>query len=166
MNILSQYIMALGVLIACEESLGQLYRLFAEQSPELCDFWHKLATEEQAHASWLRNLVSHLRKQTVSFQDNRFQPDNFRTFFTYLQERVNDVRTNTLSNFAALSIAVDCEGTVVEKNFFEVWEGDTPEMRRLLNALTEASKTHLQTVKSMWEQYKPRSISTDRVSGW
>jgi len=154
MNTISKEIMAIGVLIACEETLGQLYDFFAEQSSELYDFWKKIAAEERAHASWLRNLVSHLRDQTLSYKEDRFQPEIFRTFHQYLQERLSYARTNKLTNVIALSIALDCEGTFVEKNFFQVLEGDTPALRTVLHNLAVASEKHCQEVKDMWERYR------------
>ena len=154
-NTQSAEIVALGLLISCEETLGQLYGEFAAQPGALQDFWREMAAEEHLHAIWLRNLVSSLEQQALGFRENRFQPEQFHLFRQYLQERLREAHAHLPSDFAALTLAVDCEGTIVERNFFEVLEGDTAEMRSTLTALETATVKHQQRVKAMWDRYNP-----------
>jgi len=146
---------AIGLLIACEEALGELYTVYAAQDAELAPFWTGLSSEERTHATWLRNLLKYLQQGDIRFQENRFQPDTFRTFLHYVQSRITEARARAIPPFAALSIAVDIEGEMVEQCFFEVLDGDRPELRRTLTLLASATEKHRQVVKAKWEAYRP-----------
>ena len=47
----------IALLIKHELAIRQLYNVYAEKFPEYGDFWRQLASEEAAHAGWLKGIA-------------------------------------------------------------------------------------------------------------
>lgn len=146
---------AVEILAECEEALSVLYTLYAGQHPDYSAFWSGLAHEEQAHKTWARALAEKVQECEVTFREGHYSPEAYQTFFTYINERIRDARKQQVALFAALSVAVDIESTIVEKSYYEVFIGESEEGQRLLNALASSAQAHYQRVKEMWMRCKP-----------
>ena len=138
---------AIATLVQVEEDTGRLYRRYAECAPEHAAFWNGLAVEEDHHAAWVRHLLTKLEDGALAFRDGRFTPDTFHTFRDYLRERIAEAERECSSLIAALSIAVDIESAFVERGFFDIFEGDDPQVRTLLQRLSDSSAEHLRRVQ-------------------
>lgn len=58
---------------------------------------------------------------------------------------------HTLSELAALAIAVDIESTLVEQSFYAVFETKDPETKHTLEVLTHSADAHLRIVREKWQ---------------
>jgi len=146
---------AVRTLIAGEIALGDLYKLYATRISAEQRFFTHLALEENYHARWLEGLFPKIDAGLVTFRDNRLQTGIFVEFLAYLRQRIAEARTQSPTLFAALSVARDLEGTVVEKCFFELFTSSDPAAHRTLRTLHTATVIHARRVGEKWEQHKP-----------
>ena len=147
---------ALHTLIDGEQALHVLYQLYAAQLTTEADFWQQLAREETYHVRWLESLQPKVLAGLVHFRENRLQLPVFSDFLGYVHQRIAEARVTPPTLFSALSVAVDLEGTVVEKCFFEVFISTDTETRRVLRTLTLATEIHRTRVQEHWTRHKPQ----------
>jgi rubrerythrin len=148
MPMLGQNLEAMKLLVEVEQATALLYRRFSECYPDHKQFWIDLAYEEDAHAIWVRNLVEKMQHNRLSFRDDRFAPETFRTFLGYLQGRIKETEENCPSLHAALAIAIDIEEAFVERGFLSIFDSDDTQVRTTLQRLSTESAAHLQRIQT------------------
>ncbi|HEY3415604.1 MAG TPA: hypothetical protein VGM23_01855 [Armatimonadota bacterium] len=154
MRDLTTQLQVMEILARCEEATGDLYRAYAGLFPEMNEFWGALASQEDHHAVWVRGLMTQARDGKLDIQDDRFVGDIYREFYDYLVRRRQEIATFPPELVAALSIALDIEGSFVEKSFLQVFEGDSPQLRDTLRKLTRASEVHRQRIQEQWQLHR------------
>ena len=130
-----------------EERLSELYGVYAEKFPEYQDLWNKLAEEESQHATWIRKLVSWVKEGVININKNRFNVSAIRTFSNYVDKEITNVKISFVSSINALVIASYIEDSIIEHNYFEVFEGDSLELRNTLIDLANATNKHRNMMK-------------------
>lgn len=148
MAIRGDFVEAMGYLVDVEEAAGALYRVYARCHAEHARFWDGLAHEEDAHALWVRNLLEKMQQGAVTFKDDRFSPETYRTFRDYLRQRVREAEQGCVTLIEGLAIAVDLESAFVERGFFEIFDGDAEPIRNILQRLSTSSEEHLRRVRA------------------
>ncbi len=133
-----------------EEAVGRLYQTYAEKFPAQKDFWSGLATEEMAHAGWIRGLQARMKEGAISINKDRFKPQPVRAFSSYLERETASAREPGLSPINALSVALYIEESIIEQRYYEVAAADSPEMKRVLADLAGATLAHLEKVRQEW----------------
>ncbi len=156
MTVTNDQMYALSMLMESERRIGELYSIFAGQFPEQSVFWTKLATEEDAHAVWIRTLLAGLRDGTVEFDAQRFSPEAYQLFLDYLSRIISQATTYNASLFQALTVAKDIESALLEKNFSGIFLAQTPEANKVLRRLHAATEEHLRRVTEMHTRYTPK----------
>lgn len=136
------------MLIKNEETASVLYKVYAERFQEERDFWNSLAEEEKTHASWIEKFYND-NKNLVSFNDQRFKPELFNISLDYMSEKLNEANSEdseiTLKD--ALSIALGLETGMIERGYFEVFETDSPELKKTLQSLSDATLRHTEKIR-------------------
>ncbi|HOF89128.1 MAG TPA: hypothetical protein PLZ36_13655 [Armatimonadota bacterium] len=145
---------AMQRLAEIEDATAQLYRRYAGCFPEHQPFWEGLAREEDAHTRWVRALVANLQAGVITFRDNRFAPDTFRTFLDYLHARMREADAYPLSLPAALAIGIDIEESFVERGFFDVFDSDDARARTTLQRLSAESANHLGRLRAYQQEQR------------
>ncbi|MDD5509647.1 MAG: hypothetical protein PHI12_02365 [Dehalococcoidales bacterium] len=130
-----------------EIGIGKLYRAYAKHFPDHRTFWTALAGEEVEHASWLGKLSLKIEEGSVLIDERRFNTSAIKTFSDYLERELDKVNKSGISLIGALSTALYIEQSIIEQKYFEVFEGDTVEFKKVLLDLADATKTHLGKVK-------------------
>ncbi|OPZ84253.1 MAG: hypothetical protein BWY76_01923 [bacterium ADurb.Bin429] len=154
MATVDQNLDAMQLLAEIEDATARLYRRYAGCFSEHQSFWEGLAREEDAHTTWVRNLADKLQAGVITFRENRFAPDTFRTFLGYLRERIREVDAYGLSLSAALAIGIDIEESFVERGFFDVFESDDTRARTTLQRLSAESANHLQRLRAYHQEQR------------
>lgn len=146
------------LLARCEEQFNALYECyvasFAGEAPEVTAFWQQLAKDETLHARWVRSLEPRVQRGEIWLRDNRYNPESATLLYAYATQRVREARQAAPSLVAALAIAVDLETTLVEKNFYAVFDTADADAQRALKTLSNSAEEHLRRVKAMWQRYK------------
>jgi hypothetical protein len=141
----------LEMLIEHEEMIARLYGAFAQKFPEARDFWRGISGEESSHVHWLRRLGEIMAEGGASFHPDRFNLRAVATALEYLQVLL-DRASESISMKQALAFAAQIENSIIERRFFEAFEGNTDEARRILELLVKETAKHLEWVSRRQEQ--------------
>ena len=134
-----------------EDKLSSLYAAYAHSFPSRKDFWNGLALEEVSHGKWVRTLVKRVEEGTVQIGNDRFNVDMMNDFYKTVQQHQTE-NSQGVSLLAALTAAIELEKTMIEKKFFEVFQGDAPELQTLLLALEYSTENHRDIVEKAWRE--------------
>ncbi len=140
--------------VAQELKMAELYGIFAERYPEHRDFWTSMADEEKRHAAAIRELSEKARSGRACFSGGQVRINAVRSFLAYVDRVVAKAKRDPTPFLTALSVTRDIESSLIEKNAFEVFRGDTPEVKSLLVALRDETAGHAARLDAMWRKGK------------
>jgi hypothetical protein len=147
-----QQIATLQALAKNEEAVAALYEAYAEAFPDYRDLWSNLSQAELDHAAWLRALSSLVEEGSVYFVRDRLTPEAIRTTIEYVQQGLAAAEHRWPSLIQALSMARDLERGLVERRFFEVFDEEPVELRRVMRDLSAATEEHIGTIEKAWQE--------------
>lgn len=137
-----------------EEKLSVLYETYAEKFPEYKEFWFDLAKEEVGHAAWIRKLNNN---SALSFNEDRFKSKHVEISLKYLDEKIREAQTQKIDLADVLSVAIELETNLIERDFFSVFDGDPDELKETFQNLKTATQAHAERVRALWLKKKKRS---------
>ena len=141
-----------------EERIRKLYEAYAEKFSEYQDLWNKLAEEETKHATWIRKLASWVKEGVININKNRFNISAIRTFSNYVDKELTNVKLSFVPLLNALTIASYIEDSIIEHNYFEVFEGDSLELRNTLLDLANETNKHRNMIKEALRKAKASEL--------
>lgn len=136
------------LLKANETLLNRLYRLFAGQYPEQAGFWNRIASDENEHAGWVSRLYNEIETSKVRFRKDRFVKTDLAAFSEYVTGLADEVTAKPLSLLDAAGLSVRLEDSMIEKNFFRVFESDVEILKITMQKLEASTEIHYAKVKS------------------
>jgi len=128
-----------------ERTIGDLYKIFAKLFPEHNTLWDTLIKEEHEHAAAVQKLFKLTNEGQVSFDEGTFKPAGVQWFLDYLKEISDAANHGKYNKKQAVSIALDIEKSLIEKDIFKHFKG-SPEFADLLRTLQEGSEAHVSLV--------------------
>ncbi|HEY3377409.1 MAG TPA: hypothetical protein VGL77_07925 [Armatimonadota bacterium] len=136
-------------LIMHEELIAHLYELFAEQFPFEDSFWLSLREEELHHAAMLRDLKQKMIIDVVSFnlKDERSNIIAVRMAVNYVRSIITFVVRQHVNLAVASSMAVDVEGSLVEKGVFRLFTSEDQPTQLTIDALAHSFGTHIARIE-------------------
>lgn len=141
----------ISLLSTHEQAMADLYWAYAARFQEEANLFRTLAMAERAHAQWISEFVARARAGQTQINPRRFRPAAFDTSLTFLREQLAQVETPGFDLLTALSVAHDLEEALIERRYFEVLEGDSPELADLLRRLQKETEQHREQVRQAWE---------------
>jgi len=138
-----------------EEAVSRLYQAYADKFPGQKAFWSSLAADETSHAGWIRSLQAKMRDGSLAVNRDRFKVQPVRGFTAYLERELASAREPGMSPVNALSVALYIEESIIEQRFFEAFQPDAPDLRRVLADLVTATRSHLEKVRDEWGKQRP-----------
>jgi hypothetical protein len=144
---------AVELLALNEDAIGRLYSTYGEVFPEMALFWQGLSQEERGHAALVRSLERD-NADAVMFDPDRFRSGAIRLFTTHTEGEILAARSPGFKPVNALSIANAIERSLIESRFFEIFETDSIDMKRLLQKLRDDTREHSRVVLERWTQYR------------
>ena len=144
----------LPLFIELELLAGTLYGIFAEKYPEHREFWEAISDEEQHHADILRVLGEKMESGEVLFVEGKSRTSALKTFIDYLKQTIAKSRKEDFPMAKALSIALDIEKSVLEKNALDHFHGDSPEVADTLEKLKSETVDHARRIEAAWRRIK------------
>ena len=145
---------AIEMLAIHEEAIGGLYRAYAKLFPDRESFWSGLAGEEAEHAKWIRDLASKAEAGSLLLNRKRFRSEAIRTSLDYIRDLTAQASDQNIELTDALSTALDIEKALIERKYFEILQGDSEEVKRILEALTRSTKAHIERVQKAWAEQR------------
>jgi rubrerythrin len=144
----------LNKLAELEESISRLYEVYAEVFLDYQQFWSDLSNEEGQHAGWLRELNTNVVQGSATLRENRFNKIAIQTFINYLHDEYSKVMSRERALINALSITLYIEESLIEREYYEVLDGDSLELKQTLSNLASATKNHIERVREVFNVYK------------
>ena len=141
-------------LAGLEDATSDLYKAYGDRLADLERFWLDLAADETTHASWIRQLEPLVSSGTVDFSEGRFRTKVIQNFMDYVNEERARARGQRMPLIKAISIALDIEKAFLEKKLFDVVEGDSLELERVLNQLAAATQEHRDMLQKLWDKHR------------
>ncbi len=141
----------LELLAAYERRVGDLYETYGNLFEEYREFWHGLASEEVQHSLWALNLIEKLNTHKLTLKENPWRVTAIKTAQGYVDKQIERAKAGQVDHVAALSIALDLEKSMLEKDIFAHYGSDKPMTKELLNKLQTETEHHRRKLELMWE---------------
>ena len=135
-----------------EEAMSELYRAYAAHLREEADFWMELAAEEAVHLEMVRRLGREVADGQARLESRRFSLESVEASLAHIRAETRRAETEKTSRAYALSMAMDIENGLIERKYFEAFDGDSKNARAVLNALARGTFAHLERVRQAWEK--------------
>lgn len=126
--------------------LAELYKRFSVSFPEYSEFWLKMVSEEKEHANWLKNLLKGAAVQKVFFSEGKTRTYTVKTYIEYIKKTISDFDKKKPDIIKAMAISRDIETSLIEKNMFKCFDGDSPEVNKVLSILQKAQCLHCKKI--------------------
>ncbi len=137
-----------------EEALSALYARYSTIFADDSDFWMDISKDETVHASWVHDLLDKYLADQVNFSDNRFSVVTISNMVDYVKSETDKALPNKVNPIQALSISMDIENSMLERNMFEAYDSDDFELKDVLDKLRTSTEIHYAEVKKRWELEK------------
>ena len=136
-----------GRLVEHEQALAELYAAFAEALPSMRRFWRRLSVEEIRHSSAVIDLQNRHHAGEVHFEPRDFDLGDIVESLDYIDNLLGSTEQNGIERRSALRAAAVLEQGAIEHRFFEVFEGDSDEIRELFETLRRLTEKHLKAIR-------------------
>ncbi|NOQ43425.1 MAG: hypothetical protein GQ560_03070 [Dehalococcoidia bacterium] len=154
MNLEENQIKTIEALANHEEAISELYRKYSGKFPDYEQFWLGLAEEEVLHTKWIRELRDDIEEGTVFFNEGRFNIVGVQTSLNYIKKQIVDSENQEISLPFALFLALDIENALLERKYFEIFEGDSVGLKNILQDLAEATELHRARIEQALNEEK------------
>jgi hypothetical protein len=141
-------------LAGLEDATRDLYKAYAYGLADFERFWLGLAADEETHAGWIRELKPLVGSGSLDFDESRFLTRTISNFTDYVNEEWATAQGRAMPLIRAVSIALDIERAFLEKRLFEVAEGDSLELERVLSKLAVATQEHRDMLHKVWSKHR------------
>ncbi len=146
---------SLELLAVNEETIARLYSAYADRFPDMRDFWSSLSEEEQSHAMSIRELEEQAGSGKMFAYRHRFKSAAIRTSIEHTEGEIAAANRGHIEPTNALSLANAIEQSLIESKFFEIFEGDSADLKQLLRKLRDDTARHGHIVRERWSSAKP-----------
>jgi rubrerythrin len=123
--------------------MAELYLLFSKWYPFHHEFWESMVAEEREHASWVRHFLDSTLNGKISFNEGKTRSNAISSSISYIRGIIAGFEKKPLNVVRAASISLDMERSLIERNVFKHFEGDSQEAVQLLDILSEAQDAHV-----------------------
>jgi hypothetical protein len=143
-----------------ESRISVLYGVFSQIYPEMQAFWSEISGDETKHQQILLRLSEEERTGQVHVDRDRFHPEAVKFVRDYLDEKIAQAnRSDKPSLTEALVIAEYIENSLLEKEFFKIFDSDSVDIKNALNSLEKDTEEHLREVQEKIKDYTHGPIS-------
>ena len=142
--------------------IGTLYKLFANRYPEYRVFWTEMAFEEHQHASWIKRLTERDPTDKFKFSQGELRLSSLASSVESIEALISGFKNNkgyTITQ--AAGIALHLEKALWEKKVFQYFEGDSDEVRKVLDTLNAEQDTHIKRMEKFAWQLQKKLMDND-----
>ncbi|MCX8038751.1 MAG: hypothetical protein N3D11_17200 [Candidatus Sumerlaeia bacterium] len=150
----------LALMIQHEQTVGEIYRVFARRIPADAEFWLAIARDENVHADWIRDFAAQVQESGAAFNEVRFNLHALQTSLDYL--KVLKTHAEGITTPArALAMALQIEHSMMEKELFRIANGDAEALKNVLERLADGTTAHIRRLEEYQKQQKTRATPPD-----
>lgn len=125
-----------------ELALATLYEKFSRAYPEYGDYWLTMAKDEREHAGWVKLLGEQTERGKVIFGEGKARTYTVASFISYVKGILTRLDRENFTMVTAVAIASDIEASLLERNVFTLFRGESAEAARIIGTLQEGQKSH------------------------
>jgi hypothetical protein len=139
--------------------IGKLYKLFSFRYPEYKDFWTEMAAEEHLHASWIKRLTERDPTDKFKFSQGELRSKSLALSIESLEDLICGVKNNREFPLTqAVSMALHLEKALWEKKVFQCFEGDSDEVRKIMDSLNLGQEIHIKKIDKFARQFLKKAV--------
>src|SRR5574340_235556 len=141
----------LGLLAAHEAAIGDLYRAYAARFPSHASLFSELAAAEREHARWITGFIAEVKQRVVQAGSGTVSTEAVLDSLDAVRALTKEAPTSDLTPEQALALCSELEEALIERQFFEVAETDSPAFQALLTHLSEDTAAHRDSLRQARE---------------
>lgn len=131
-----------------ELAMAGLYEDFARYFKDQSTFWQTLVAEEYEHAAWIRHFRDNLGHREVFFSEGKTRAISLQSSISYIRSRIEEFEKTPFSLRRAVSICLDIEKSLLERDVIKHFDSDSPEIKNIMDILIEAQDAHIRKVEN------------------
>jgi hypothetical protein len=148
----------LSLFIDSELKLAELYDTLANMFSEERAFFKVHQAEELKHAQWIEYFMDKVEGGEILFHESKTRMDALKSFLTYAQEILDNVKSDKMTLLMALSLSASMEDSLIERNLFYHFSADLPEFQDILKRLKDETKVHAAEIKKLKLKYSNNAV--------
>jgi rubrerythrin len=137
-----------------EDAIGDLYTTYARLIPDHGNFWSRMVDEERGHAIWLRRLIESVEDGEMKLDKDRFDLSTIDRSIDHINNLEKEAVAKGIEILNAVSNALVVENSLLERKFFEIYDGDSDEVKRILTNLEKAARERRDRVAQFLDDLK------------
>ncbi|WP_281185127.1 hypothetical protein [Trichlorobacter lovleyi] len=141
-----------------EMLMASIYQKLAQLYPEHADSYLKLVAEEMEHAGWIEQLQTACQAGIACFGEGKTRSYTISGMISYMQDFYKRLETGQLTELQALTAVVDFEQSLIERNIFQRFCGDSPNVIKTLLMLEKTQKIHSGHISILFQQVRSPAV--------
>lgn len=133
--------------------LNRLYLAYGNNLVDMKGFWDEIAADERRHYAMVMELLKKEVSGEIFVHEDRFDIKAIQAFGDDMMKRINEAESAKPDAIKSLTVAVQAERNLLERNIFEVFESDDFTLQDILGALKGETEEHLKTVEDKLKKY-------------
>ena len=133
--------------------IKRLYILFSRRYLEYKAFWEGMAKEEHEHAAMIQRIYEHDSTDMFEFTQGDLRSSSLNSSMKFLEGLISEFQSDKEFPITkAVSIALHLEKALWERKVFQYFEGDSEEVKRIMNTLNLEQELHIKKLdKFAWQ---------------
>lgn len=145
--------------------IGKLYKLFSYRYPEYKVFWTEMAMEEHKHASWIKRLSVYDTTDKFKFTQGELRSNDLASSIESIEVLIDGVKNNREFPITqAVSMALHLEKALWEKKVFQCFEGDSGDVKRIMDTLNLEQEFHIKKIDKFARQLQKKTLQENDPS--
>jgi len=133
-----------------ELAISGLYKAYAQTFPKHKTAWQKLAMEEINHAERIHDFLTRLSDGSVQISaTHSLLPEIIQASLDSIADELKKAQSQNMLPIDAIATAMDLEESMIEDKWFMSLQGDSPLVKRVLEALASGTRKHAQELQAM-----------------
>jgi hypothetical protein len=137
--------------------MASIYQKLAILFPDNADSYHTFLAEEMEHAGWIEQLHKACLNGKARFSEGKTRSYTISTMINFVQEFYKRLEVGQLTELQALTAVSGFENALIERNVFQRFSGDTPEVEHVLGLLDDNQKKHTQRIIALLQRVRTSS---------
>ena len=144
----------LELLKEMELLMATIYQLMAKRYPKHAESYLALVSEEMEHASWIEQLQDACLAGQARFSEGRTRTYTISNMINFLHEFQQKLEYGHMTELQALAAVTDFENSLIERQVFQRFTGDTPEVEKVLGRLETTQKQHAGRITTLLQHLR------------
>lgn len=143
--------------------MADIYLKLSELFPRYADEYRAMIAEEVEHAGWIEYLRKLCSTEKVRFAEGNTRTYTINSMITYLKDLKSQLDAKRPNHLKSLTLILDLEQSLIERNAFQRFKGDSSEVEKVLMILEDSQKSHIAKIRDFMSRVKATSTGADTV---